>query len=148
MTQERLPVRKIREVLRLKNEGFTNRAIARICKVSNSTVGEYLERARQAGLSWPLPEGLSEEALVQRLFGEQKASSQSGVRRETDREEVPREPSQRGVSLRLLWQEYREQNPDGYGKTQFGEHYQRWNQARHVCRTDEIQRFNEARVQR
>ena len=63
MPQERLPVRKIREVLRLKNEGFSNRAIARVCKISNSTVGEYLEKARQAGLSWPLPEGLSEETV-------------------------------------------------------------------------------------
>jgi transposase len=129
MTQERLPVRKIREILRLKNEGFTNRTIARICKVSNSTVGEYLERARQAGLSWPWPEGLSEEALYQRLFGEKKVSSQSGARRAPDWEEVHRELAKRGVSLRLLWQEYREQNPDGYGKTQFGEHYQRWNQS-------------------
>lgn len=128
MTQERLPVRKIREVLRLKNEGFSNRVIARICKVSNSTVGEYLEQARRAGLSWPLPEGLSEEALVQRLFGEKKTSSQSGARRAPDWEEVHRELSKRGVSLRLLWQEYREKYPDGYGKTQFGEHYQRWNQ--------------------
>ena len=67
MPQERLPVRKLREALRLKDEGFSNRAIARVCKVSNSTVGEYLERARQAGLSWPLPEDLSEETLYQRL---------------------------------------------------------------------------------
>ena len=63
MTQERLPVRKVREILRLKEEGFSNRAIARICKVSNSTVGEYLRRAEQAGLSWLLPDELSEEAL-------------------------------------------------------------------------------------
>jgi len=129
MTQERLPVRKIREVLRLNKEGFSNRAIARICKVSNSTVGEYLERAGQAGLSWPLPEGLSEEALYRRLFGEKQVSSQLGARRAPNWEEVHRELFKRGVSLRLLWQEYREQNPDGYGKTQFGEHYQRWNQA-------------------
>jgi len=128
MPQERLPVRKIREVLRLKNEGFSNRTIARICKISNSTVGEYLERAKQAGLSWPLPEGLSEETLYQSLFFEKSTSSQSGARRAPDWEEVHRELSKRGVSLRLLWQEYREKNPDGYGKTQFGEHYQRWNQ--------------------
>jgi transposase len=68
MPKEHLPVRTIREVLRLKNEGFSNRAIARVCQVSNSTVGEYLEKAKQAGLSWPLPEGLSEETLYQRLF--------------------------------------------------------------------------------
>ena len=68
MSQERLPVRKIREILRLKNEGFSNRAIARVCKVSNSTVGEYLERATKAGLGWPLPDDLSESVLYERLF--------------------------------------------------------------------------------
>ena len=103
MPQERVPVRKIREVLRLKNEGFSNRAIARVCKVSNSTVGEYWEKARQAGLSWPLPEGLSEETLYQKLFLEKGASSQPVARRALDWEEAHRELSKRGVSLRLLW---------------------------------------------
>jgi hypothetical protein len=57
MSQERLTVRKIREVLRLKHEvGLSHRAIARACRVSNSTVGEYVKRAEQAELVWPLPE--------------------------------------------------------------------------------------------
>lgn len=130
MTQERLSLRKIREVLRLKHEvGLSNRAIARACRVSNSTVGEYLARARQADLNWPLPEDLSEEALYQRLFGEKPTSSQSGARRAPDWEEVHRELARRGVTLMLLWQEYREKHPEGYGRTQFFEHYQRWNQA-------------------
>ena len=79
MPQERLPVRRLREALRLKDEGFSNRAIARVCKVSNSTVGEYLERARQAGLNWPLPEGMSEATLYQSLFAKKSTSSQSGA---------------------------------------------------------------------
>lgn len=69
MTQERLTVRKFREILRLKeNAGLSNRAIARSCKISNSTVGEYLQRAQQADLHWPLPEGISEDELYQKLF--------------------------------------------------------------------------------
>ena len=71
MPQERLPVRKIREVIRLHHEAeLSNRAIARVCKVSNSTVGEYLVRAEQADLGWPLPEGLDDAVLYQRLFPE------------------------------------------------------------------------------
>ena len=55
MPQERLTVRKIKEILRLKYEAeLSNRAIAAACKVSNSTVGEYLKRAEAAGISWPL----------------------------------------------------------------------------------------------
>ena len=74
MTQERLSVRTIREVLRLKYEiGLSNRAIARACRISNSTVGEYITRAKQAGWSWPLPEEVSEEELYRRLFPEEKS---------------------------------------------------------------------------
>jgi hypothetical protein len=68
MAKERLTVRKIKEVLRLKYEArLSNRAIAGVCKVSNSTVGEYLKRADAAGISWPLAE-IGEEELYQILF--------------------------------------------------------------------------------
>lgn len=81
MAKERLTVRKIREILRLKEElGLSNRAIARACKVSNSTVGEYLERAQKAGLCWPLPEGLSEDELYQRLFPENAEEASPSTR--------------------------------------------------------------------
>ena len=129
MAQERLSVRKIREVLRLKSEvGLSNRAIARACRVSNSTVGEYLSRARQAQLEWPLPDELGEEELYRKLFpdGEKAKMAERPV---PDWEEMHRELARKGVTLRLLWQEYREKHPDGYGRSQFWEHYQRWNQA-------------------
>jgi hypothetical protein len=61
-------LRKIHEILRLKNAGLSNRIIARACKISNSTVGEYLRRREAAGLHWPLPEGLIENELYQKLF--------------------------------------------------------------------------------
>jgi len=122
-------MRKIREVLRLHHEaGLSNRAIARACKVSNSTVGEYLIRAAQASLEWPLPEGLSEDDLQRRLFPE-KGQAAGAERPMPDWEEIHRELSKRGVTMTLLWQEYREKHPDGYGYTQFRKYYQRWNQA-------------------
>ncbi len=75
MTQEKLSVRKIREILRLKHEvGLSNRAIARACSISNSTVGDYVVRARRAGLGWPLPEELGEEELYRKLFPEDQRS--------------------------------------------------------------------------
>jgi transposase len=129
MTQERLSLRKIREVLRLKHEvGLSNRAIARACCISNSTIGEYLARARDAGLEWPLAEDLGEEDLYQQLFpGEKKRNAVE--RPMPNWEDVHRDLSRRGVTLRLLWQEYREKYPDGYGRSQFQEHYRRWNQS-------------------
>ncbi len=129
MTQERLSLRKIREILRLKYEiGLSNRAIARACQVSNSTVGEYLARAKRARLEWPLPEELGEEELIQRLFPEGE-KPELAARPVPNWEEIQRELARRGVTLQLLWQEYREQHPNGYGRSQFHEHYQRWNQA-------------------
>lgn len=129
MAQERLSVRKIREILRLKNEvGLSNRAIARACRISNSTVGDYLARAEQARVGWPLAEDLSEEVLYQRLFPEGERPKAAG-RPMPNWEEIHRDLSRRGVTLRLLWQEYRERHPAGYGRTQFQEHYQRWKRA-------------------
>ncbi len=69
MARKRLSMRKIREVLRLKHAGgLSTRAIARACSIGKETVREYLCRASEAGIGWPLPEGLGDEELEQRLF--------------------------------------------------------------------------------
>ncbi len=65
-------MRKTKEVLRLRLElGLGQRQIARSCGMGLGTVHEYLERAAAAGIGWPLPEGLSEEELEAKLFGNQ-----------------------------------------------------------------------------
>jgi transposase len=66
MPQERLPMRKIREVLRLKADGFSKRRIAASLGISATAAMECVHRARRVGLTWPLPEDLSDEALEQR----------------------------------------------------------------------------------
>ena len=130
MPQERLSVRKIREVIRLHFEArLSNRAVARACQVSNSTVGEYLARTEKAGLSWPLPSGMSDEELNRRLYPEEGTPQPATDRPMPDWESVHRELSKRGVTLTLLWQEYREKHPNGYGFTQFRVYYQQWNQS-------------------
>ena len=69
MAPKRLPMRQLREILRLKHEGrLSHRAIARACSVGVGTVSEYTRRAREVGLCWPLPEDLTDEALEARLF--------------------------------------------------------------------------------
>ena len=126
MAQERLTVRKIKEILRLKYETqLSNRAISGACKVSNSTVGEYLRRAEVAGISWPLGE-IGEEELYLKLFPEKKAVLVENTRPMPDWDKVQREKKKKGVTLQLLWQEYKEEYPDGYQYSQYCEHYQRW----------------------
>ena len=127
MSQERLAMRKIKEVLRLKWEaGLSNRAIARACKISNSTVSITVRRARDAGLSWPLPAELGEEEIYQRLFPRPTPAADASGRLLPEWAAVRQELSRRGVTLKLLWQEYREKNPEGYRYTQYCEHYRRW----------------------
>ena len=77
MPTSRLSMRKIKEVLRLRFElGLGQRAIARACSISQSTVHEYLNRAAAAGVGWPLPEGWDEERVEKALFGEQRPIGQ------------------------------------------------------------------------
>ncbi len=130
MAQERLTLRKIREILRLKEDGgLSNRAIARACRISNSTVGDYLRRAEAAGIHWPLPEEQSEEELFQKLFPEAEAT-EVGQRPMPDWEEVQEELKKKGVTLKLLWEEYWAGQPNGYRYTQYCTYYRKWLGAR------------------
>ena len=130
MPQERLTVRKIKEILRLKYEAkLSNRAIAGACNVSNSTVGEYLRRAGLAGIQWPLGEE-SEEELYEKLFPEKKVVVPERTTTMPNWEDVHKEKRKKGVSLQLLWQEYKAAYPQGYQYSQYCEHYRRWKKSR------------------
>ena len=129
MAQERLTVRKIKEVLRLKYEAeLSNRAIAGACNISNSTVGEYIRRAKAAGISWPVGE-VDEQELYVKLFPE-KEKKESLARPMPNWEEVQKEIRQKGVTLQLLWQEYKEKYAEGYQYSQYCYHFQEWKKSR------------------
>lgn len=129
MPKERLSIVKIKEVLRLKfAAGLSNRQIAASCGASHSTVGQYLRRAEEAGIGWPLPEEISETELEQRLAGQpQRSTDNAPPRVMPDWAEVHQQMKRKGVTLMLLWQEYKEQHPDaGYQYSQFNHHYRQW----------------------
>lgn len=119
-------MRKIREILRLKHElGLRLRQIARSQGLSHGTVSQYLAWAAAAGIRWPVPEGVDEVALEARLFpgnGEQPRRR----RPEPDWGWVHRELRRKGVTLQLLWLEYKHEHPDGYQYSRFCELYHRW----------------------
>jgi len=100
-------VRKIHEVLRLKREGkLSNRAIARSCGISHSTVREYLRRWQAAGLSWPLPETLDEDRLYRLLFPKPAPPSERAIP-EPDWKTTHTELRRKSVTRRLLWLDLR-----------------------------------------
>lgn len=119
-------MRMVKEVLRLRYElELDHRQIARSCRISHVTVGKYLASFVAAGLSWPLPEGMDDTELLGRLRGPDRGEP-SPCRPLPDPAELHRELRRKGVTLQLLWQEYREAYPEGYGYTQFCEHYRRF----------------------
>ena len=124
MPAERVSMRRVREVLRLKHEcGASDRAIARSLGLARSTVGLTLERAAASGLRWPLPATLTDRVLEAMLYAGH--GSQQGARRkaEPDWAYVHHELRRPGVTLMLLWEEYRQREPDGYAYSRWCELY-------------------------
>jgi hypothetical protein len=133
MAKERLSMRKIKEVLRLHFEHHQSaRQIARSCDIARSTVKEYLHRAQQAALPWPLPAEKDDAALENRLFPPVPLISPE-KRQMPPMEYLHRERKRKGVTLQLLWHEYKQANPDGYQYSQFCERYRQWVQKLDVC---------------
>ncbi len=126
MPRKSLSMRRIRELARLSfGLGRSHREIAASLGVAVGTVNKYVRRAKKAGLSWPLPEGMDDAALTAAL---RSASSEALERKpEPDWEETHRELRRgKGVTRRLLWLEYREANPGGYGYSRYCDLYREW----------------------
>jgi len=121
MPGARLPMRKIRDVLRLSAGGMSNRKIAASLQVSTTAAGECLRRARRAGLFWPLPEGLTDDGLERQLYPLPAPSNKK--RPQPDWALVHRELHRKGVTLQLLWEEHRGASPDGYAYSRYCELY-------------------------
>jgi len=116
-------MRKIRDVLRLNAEGLSKRKIAGSLGIGRTSVGETVRRAQEAGLNWPLPCDLSDEALERCLFPVAVKADEPSL---PDWAYIHCERRRPGVTLLLLWEEYRAVHPDGFGRTQFYEHYRHW----------------------
>jgi transposase len=133
MAAERLSMRTIKEVLRLKWEKkFSNKQVAQSCNIARSTVREYVERAQSAGLSWPLAPDLDDGRLEALLFPS-PAEESSENRGLPDMGYIRKELTRKAVTLRLLWLEYRAANPEGYQYSQFCLHYLQWSDKLDVC---------------
>ena len=114
-------MRRVKEVLRLAHElGYSNRQIEVSVRLGRTTVGGYLARARAAGVRYADVAEMSETVIAALLF---KCPEPSMVRPQPDWSAVAAEMRRRGVTLLLLWQEYRDQHPDGYSYSQFRRYY-------------------------
>ena len=127
MPAERLPMRQVQEVLRLKYVcGQSERRIAGAVGISRYTVAEYLRRASGIGLTWPVPPELDYAALERRLFTPPGSATSEALRPQPDWARIHAELRRRDVTLLLLWEEYRAGQPEGYGYSRFCDLYGAW----------------------
>ena len=121
-------MRKIKEVLRLHYElNLGQRPIARSCSIGLGTVNDYLARAERANLQWPLPDDWGDAELNAALFGLEPVLTREPERPLPDFAALHQERRKsKNVTRQLLWEEYRENHPDGYRYSRFCELYQRW----------------------
>jgi transposase len=119
--KRKLTMRQLRHMLRLSRDGASVRDIAERLGIARSTVQENLKRAELAGLSWPLPGALTDEALENRLFA--RAGVKQGQRRRPEPHwaDAVVELRKPGVTLQILWEEYRAVHPNGYGYSRYCE---------------------------
>ncbi len=117
-------MRKTRDVLRLHfGEGLSLRQTASSLSMPFTTVADLAKRAKAAGLSWPL-EDIDDDTLDRRLFQSDPATPPTHPK--PDFASMERELRHKGVTRQLLWLEYKELHPDGYGYSQFCNLYNIW----------------------
>ena len=127
MTTKRVTMHKIKEILRLKfASGLSVRQIALSLALSVGVVSKYLTRAKEAGLGWPLPDGLSDAELAAQLQPGRSANSVQ-VSAGPDFSAIQEELKAKGMTLQLLWEEYAEAHPDDhYSYSRFTVLYRQW----------------------
>ncbi len=127
MPQNRVTMRKIREILRLAwSCGQTRHAIAASCGIGKTTVTDTLYRAAAAGLSWPLPSDLDDEGLESLLYPVHPRAI-SCRRTPPDWAALHNELlTHKNLTFMLLWQEYKEREPSGYQYSQFCDLFRYW----------------------
>src|ERR1700692_4282613 len=102
MPTERLSMRKVREVLRLKHAlGLSFREISDATGVGKTAVGEYVRRAAVIGITWPVPDEIDDTTIERRMFDCRDAPAPA-ERGAIDWVKVHEELKRRGVTLVLL----------------------------------------------
>ena len=113
---------KAKEILRLKYAAeLSLRDIAKAVSCGKTTVSEVIERAGMAGITWPID--LSDKQLMSLLY---PSVENKNISHEPDMEYVFYEMKKKGLTLMLLWEEYKEAHPDGIMYTQFCDRYRKF----------------------
>ena len=125
MANERISMRKIRDIIRLQEQGLGYRQIGRALRISHPVVSQYVRDFKATGLSYADITEIGDQELLELLNGGRKADARYGALG-TWFERCARELKRVGVTIHQIWEEYRQEQPDGYGYSQFCYHFQVW----------------------
>jgi len=115
----RMSVRTIREICRLHFKfEMSIRSIAGACNISTSTAHAYVTRLKESITTYDELLKLSDDEL-RHFFTQEKESAPVSNKQQLNYEYLSEELKRKGVTLQLLYEEYKETNPEGYGRTQF-----------------------------
>jgi transposase len=127
MPTERLSMRQIREVLRLHySVGMSQRAVACSLGLAQGTVSKYVNRARRAGLTWPLPPDLDDDVRLESRLYPPPSDLPSDERPHPDWSRVHRELRRSNVTLVLLWEEYCDTTSESFSYSWYCDRYKEW----------------------
>ena len=126
MANVRLTMNKIREIIRLYESGLSCRKIARALNISRTVVSRYAADFRAAGKTYSEVEDFSDTMLLELFDKTQNTAPKTYKQLSEQFEYFTKELKRTGVNLRVLWEEYKKKQPEGYGYSQFCHHYQIW----------------------
>ena len=126
MAANRISMRKIKDILRLYDEAkLSRRQIASCLSLSRDTVAKTLERAHLAGLSWPSVQEFDDTTIERQLY-QAPEKPKKKKRPLPDWSEFHKDLKRKGVTMQLLWEEYKLAHPDGYNYSWLCEQYRTW----------------------
>ena len=135
MPPKQMNTRMIKEALRYKFElGPSLERTAMALKISKGVLAKYVGLSKAAGLDWSQIEAMTEAQLQARLLPGRLADGGNGHYVQPDYAAIHLELKRKGMTLMLLWQEHRADNPEGrtYQYSQYCEHYRRWTKTLHA----------------
>jgi len=127
MPRKRVSMNKIREIIRLDEmAGLSQRAISKALSISRPVVSEYLSKVKKAGLSYNMIKTMDDDTLLQTITDTVCITNERYNTLHHKFDAISKELKRTGVTLQMLWHEYRQEHPNGYSYTQFCYHYQMW----------------------
>ena len=122
MSSKRVSIRKMKEMLRLYYDAeLSMHKIARSINLSSGIIHKYITQLKANGITWPIPEGMSDEKLLSIAQTNSKEKVES-----IDFQSIHTELKRKGVTLQLLWEEYTEAGLLDISYSQLTRRYKAW----------------------